>query len=201
MQKSILALDCDDVVFPFVNQLISYLNNEKGMNLKREDFNTYNLQKILGDKYFWQTIKKLNDFYRSPYFRQAVPVDGAVNVLDSLKKDYSIHLITSRPRILKEKTNIFLESFFPGIIDSKHFSKNNACYNGARKTKAQICLELGAKTIIEDCLEYAVQCAEGGINVLLLNTPWNQSKENSPLIKRVNNLVEARDYALSLIRA
>lgn len=202
MEKSKLVLDCDDIVFPFVDQFILYLNNERGMNLKREDFDTYNLQKVCGDKYFLQTLKKLNGFYHSPYFKQAKPIEGAINFVNSLKENYdSIHIVTSRPRILKKETNNFLEFFFPGIIESTHFSKNNTCFNGSRKTKAEICRELGSKIIIEDCLEYAIQCAEEGIKAILINNPWNPTSKDPPGVYRVPNLLEAGKYALALARA
>ncbi|MBS3073803.1 hypothetical protein J4465_03355 [Candidatus Pacearchaeota archaeon] len=201
MEKPRLVTDCDDVAFPFVDQFISYLNNERGMTLKREDFKSYNLQKILNQKYFWQTLKTLKDFYNSPYFREAKPIKGVFDVFSNLGKYYSLPMVTSRPRILRKETEKFI-SLLPPVIDSLHFSKNNTrYYNGSWKTKAKICKNLGADLILEDSVEYAMQCAEKGIQAILINNPWNQTNRDHPLIKRVDNIFQVQDYALSLVKA
>ncbi len=200
MKKQTLATDFDDIFFPLRENIIPFLREKYNLNLKREDFNNYNLQKVFKDKYFWQTLEKLYSFYKSKYFKQAKPLKGSIEFLTELSQYFSFPLITSRPIFLRRETKKFISDFPNGAIKSIHFSRNNFAYAGSRKTKPQICRDIGAKIILEDCLEYALQCAEEGINVILLDAPWNQTMENHPRIKRVQNFSEARDYALSLVR-
>lgn len=187
-------------ISPLRENIMFFLKEEYNLDLKREDFNTYNFQKVFGDKYFWQTLKKLYGFYRSKYFQQAQPLKGSIEFLTELSQYFSLPLITSRPIFLRKETKKFINCFPKNSITSVHFSRNSFAYAGSRKTKPQICKDLGATVILEDCLEYAIQCAEKGISVILLDAPWNQTDLEHSRIKRVKNLPEARDYALDLIK-
>ena len=55
--------------------------------------------------------------------------------------------------------------------------------SGETQTKGEVCKKLNIELMIDDHLKYANQCAEIGINVYLLNCPWN--KGDFPGIKRV----------------
>ena len=48
---------------------------------------------------------------------------------------------------------------------------------------------------MEDTLHNAMDCANNGIEVLLLNQPWNKSEINHEKIKRVYSWKEAVNYA------
>lgn len=194
--------DFDNSLVPLAERLILFLNNEKGKNLKIENLTTYNFQEFIGQTFFLQTVKTLREFHQSPYFKEIKPIEGAVELLTEIKKDRPIQVNTTRPKIIRQSTEYQIASLFQGLIDQTHFAKNlDMCFNGARKTKAQICEEFNAIAILEDQLADAIDCAKKGVKVFLMNTYWNQTPIEYPGIQRVYNLFEVQKYLPALVRA
>ena len=69
------------------------------------------------------------------------------------------------------------------------FSSNPYC-NTKGKTKGELCKDLNVDLMIEDDPKYAEDCALKGINVLLLDKPWNQNCIEHENIIRVKNWKE-----------
>ena len=46
---------------------------------------------------------------------------------------------------------------------------------GHKKSKLDLCKEESAEIIIEDSLVNVLECANSGINAILIDWPWNQS--------------------------
>ena len=104
-----------------------------------------------------------------------------------------MYLITSRPDYLKDKTIEQIERHFGDSFSGLFFSSNHYTKRkNSGKSKAEICLDLRVSKLIDDSLEYALQCAEKGLEVFLLSnkdTPWNQNGEYKG-ITRVKNWKE-----------
>ena len=103
-----------------------------------------------------------------------------------------IIIITSRPLIFKERTEIWLKKHFPKVhytlIHSNDFHSTNKT-----KSKADVCKELGIKIMIEDQDRYSLECAQSGIKVVLFDKAWNQSVVHSNIF-RVKTWKEAINY-------
>jgi len=54
---------------------------------------------------------------------------------------------------------------------------NWAALTGAKTTKCDIVKKLGLGAFVEDCFEMAVQIADDGTDVVLLDYPWNLSNK------------------------
>jgi len=48
--------------------------------------------------------------------------------------------------------------------------------------------------IIEDALEFALDCASNNIRVILMNMPWNQTKTLPKNVTRIYNWKEIKEY-------
>lgn len=199
MQKPTLASDLDDVHWPFLPNLSKFAKERYGIDLRTEALQEYDLKAFFGDNYLLRTLIRLNSFRRSEYSKQPIFTEGSLEILDSLKDYFSLHIVTSRSPLFRKRTRELISYLPPGIISAIHHSKQGKYFNGARQTKAQICKKIGAIALLEDNLVEALKCANEGIEVILLNAPWNKTTENHPKIKRVPNLAVAKDYALSLV--
>lgn len=60
------------------------------------------------------------------------------------------------------------------------------------RKKSDFCLIYGAKTHIEDSPKQAIDCANKGILVLLMNQPWNQAKYNPGITHK--NITRVQDW-------
>lgn len=184
-----VGIDLDDVLADTIHALISFHNDFYGTSLKKYNFHSQFYCNVWGGT-IEDAIRKIQEFHDSAYFDNIRPVNGSAKFIDSLYLKNDLYIITSRREAFIEKTISWLGRHFPGKFKGIYFSDNHYIgYNG-KKTKTQICLEIGAKVMIEDSLEYSKECGKSGINVILLDCPWNQSKD-IPGVERVYSLDEA----------
>lgn len=192
-----IGVDKDDTLLDFVGTYTKYHNKKYGTKVKREDFTTYSFDKVFGIS-MEEAISRVSEFYNTDFFKKMPPLPNSVEVINSLKQNYDLYVVTSAPdhlyietmnQILKNFGNVFLDVFF----SSNHYTgrKNSG------KSKVEICLENGISILIDDSLEYALQCAEKGIGAFLFgdNNPWNQNGEHTEII-RVEDWLKVKEELL-----
>jgi uncharacterized HAD superfamily protein len=136
-------------------------------------------------------------------------VEGSRQALNLLYFFYDLYSITDRNTILDLDTEAILCCLFiHDEADMNYFPQFKAeSEDGGEililpyekvihtqiegKTKAQICVEANIGTIVEDNADTALECAEQGIQVVVLARPWNVGMPKHPLISRMENWQEA----------
>jgi len=160
-----IGVDLDDNSFDFVGAYLLFHNETYKTNLKKEDFRIYSFNG-----------NRIRKFYNTSFFSEIKPFPGAAEVLQKLKENNELIVVTSRPITIKEKTFEQIYRHFPNTFSEVFFSSNH--YTKAKnsgKTKAEICLEKNVSLMIEDSLVYSKQCVEKGIKAILLDSFWNQN--------------------------
>lgn len=93
-----------------------------------------------------------------------------------LKGDYDLHIVTSRQFAIQDLTVKWVEQYFPGIFSKLHFG-NHYSKEGKVRSKPEICREIGAVLLIDDSLQYAMDCYKADIPVLLFGEyAWNNAE-------------------------
>lgn len=174
----------DEVLTEFVKNFIVFHNQNYGTNLNFEDIKKYFFCDILGIS-FEEDIKRQYKFFETDLFKRIQPVNGAINGVNKLNNNFEMIIITARPNEIKDKTVKWIEGYFPDIFSQIIFTNKHSLNNDLKREKHDICLETGVNLIIEDSLATAEKCASKGINVLLLDKPWNQAENLPEGIKRV----------------
>ena len=97
--------------------------------------------------------------------------------MQRLQAQHELHVVTSRQVAIRDETLRWLERHFAGVFTAVHFG-NHWAQSGAARPKSHICREIGADLLVDDNPEYARDCAEHDIQVLLYNWrleyPWSQ---------------------------
>ena len=173
-----IGIDCDEVLVKFVEVFLEFCKKKEIDGLKYEQITNYHFHELLG-----LTKEELfglfDEFYLSDMFENLEFIDNAKESLTYLSKENEIYIITARPVFTKQKTINFFEKHLPEIIlNIIHTSET-----GIKKTKAEICQELGVEVFIEDRGDYALKCAREGIKSFLLDKPWNRSIEHPNLYR------------------
>ena len=100
----------------------------------------------------------------------------AYNILQRLKQNHDLVVVTSRQYAIQDATLQWLDMHFPGTFSSVHFG-NHFAKAGASRKKSEICCDIGADVLIDDNPTYAHDCAQAGMQVLLFNWrlsyPWS----------------------------
>ncbi len=180
-----IGIDLDEVLADFLSALIEYHNATYGTSLVREQFQSYRFWETW-DGTREETIQKVYDFHKTPYFRNMKPVIGSQEAVGILKQNNDLFVVTSRQNDIVETTREWIAKHFPDIFSGVFFA-NHYSQNGSSITKRQICDSVGVDVLIEDSPEYALECLDAKRKVLLLDCPWNRYSELPRGTYRVNS--------------
>ena len=192
MSKTIVAIDCDDVIVGTTPAVIANYNALYGTNVLLSAF--YGL-----DDSVWGTddataIKRVQEFHMTPEFQQMPPFKEAIEVIAQLADKYELHVVTGRHDFLAQATSAMLQEYFPDIFQSVEFTNY---FSDSSTSKASICTAMGARYLIDDHLHHANVVAQAGIDVLLFGDyPWNQAEVLAPNITRVKDWHAAQSMLL-----
>lgn len=170
----IIGIDFDDVLADTIGQLILFHNETYGTELTRKQFHSPRWWEVWGGTRD-QSVNKFFEFKKSPYFKDVKPLEYAIDAIDELSNNHTLVVITSRQVEFVKETNEWINEHFPNKFKDI-FLTNHAHWalSGTSTTKLAICKQENVDILIEDNLDYAEECAEENIQVLLLDTPWNQ---------------------------
>ncbi len=182
-----IAIDIDDVLMEFSKGFLIHGNKKFGKNIDFEGLFEYSLMQVLGISRKEELIL-LDEFYETKEFYETSPFEGAQNALNFLSKNNEIYIITARSLKIKSKTDDFFSKHFPNlnykIFHSGDFSKEQG------KTKAELCKELQIDILVEDNKSFCESCAKTGVNVFLVDKPWNQNHKKHEKISRCKDWQE-----------
>lgn len=191
----IIGVDLDGILASVHGPILDFHNEEYGTNFGPEDLVNYDLSLLWGCG-MSEAIRRVCAFYKTSFMDQTKPISGSVEGVSKLNSNNDLIIITSRPRWLDSKTKSWLNKFFPNKFkDVIH--TNQVSQEGEKKEKkSEVCLRVGAEVLIEDCLDYADDCAQENINVLLLDKSWNQSEN---LHKKITRVYDWKDLVDNII--
>ena len=149
--RPIIAVDVDEVLADFIPTLAGYHNDTFGSSLTSRSFFSYEFHDVWGGS-VEECNEKMLSFFESSHFREKVPpIEGAYEALRGLKERMGaeLHIVTSRQHAIKDITLEWIDKHFPGVFKAVHFG-NHYAKEGMKKSKPQMCEEIGALCIIDD---------------------------------------------------
>lgn len=185
-----IAVDVDDVLTKTGANYIKYHNEKYGTNLKPWQFYDYEYLKPFGlDRR--EGSRRILDYIEERAL-EIEPLKGARKVLEELKKNHELIVITGRAKNIMKTTGEWIDHYFPDIFS--HVVCTDVHQLNGGKDKGEICRDLGVNLLIDDYLKYAQECSREGIRVLLLAQPWNVNEQiESNLIDRVESWDEVAE--------
>lgn len=193
----VIAVDVDDVLYPFVPLLAEWHNKMFPTDFKTSDFFSYSFNKVWGGTRE-QAIHKVHDFHLDGGLSGCDRIMDSFEVLGALKKEHRLVSVTSRPKEFEKATLEYIESCYPGIFDMvmlcNHYSKS-----GEEHNKADKCLELGAELIIDDSVKYTIEASQKDLKAILFGSyPWNKTIQPLPEnVRRADNWKQVPDVLAS----
>ncbi len=171
-KKLKIGIDFDDILMDFQGSFYSYINSLKNTSYSISDVTDFRIENILGCSR-QEALDFIADFYQTGEHVRALPIKGSQQAIKKLSENYSLFIISSRPEYLREKTESWIQENFGNVFE-KIYLNNQYHGEGIRKTKAEVCEEIGVEVYIEDFMPNAIQVADSGRKVFLLDNPWNQ---------------------------
>ncbi len=185
-----IGIDIDDVIIEFMKNYLAFINKKNKTDFKWHNIKEYHLWKTEIYNSKEKAIKEMHDFLDSEEFDNLSLLPEVKESIELISNTHEIYFITARPKKIKEKTELFFKKEFPN-------NNFNVFYSGdifGGKTKSEICEQIGISIMVEDNLTYALNCANKGIRVFLLDKPWNEHEKKNENIIRVNDWNEILGY-------
>lgn len=181
----LIGVDMDNVLMDISRPFCRFLKRAYNIDLRHEDIYTFDIWEILGVTR-GRVNEMFSEYYQSHEFRGMQPIEGSQEGVSELwNEGHDLFDITSRPSELIMPTLKTLERDFQNRFVGIQFTRYHLNPNDA-PTKGDVCRKLGVDIMIEDSLGFAVECAENGTPVLLLDQPWNQCDDLPQGVTRVN---------------
>lgn len=170
-----LAFDIDGVFADTMTLFLDIARDEYNINsIKYEDITNYILEECIGidSKTINEIIIRIMD---GGYAAELKPLDGAVEVLSRIGKNYGpLLFVTARPYIGPIHDWILkMLPFGPELFD--------VVATGSFEDKANVLLNKGYSCFIDDRLETCFLLKDAGINPVLFKQPWN--RESHPFLE------------------
>ena len=162
MKRLNLCVDIDGTItMPYY--WLKYANDYFGIELKPSDITEYDIDKVLNipSEEYW----KFYEEHGEKMHEKARARKGAKGNIVKLAKYNNIHYVTARNKVMQEVTKNWLEKRkFP--INSLHLLGSHS-----KVVKAK---ELDCNIFIEDRYENAIEIAEAGFSVFLIDCFYNR---------------------------
>lgn len=190
-----IGIDIDEVLAKFIDTWHDFLNEEYSVKYKFDDIYSYSIPEVY-DFSKEDAVKRIFDFYNSKNFSTIEPYENSKEVLSELKGDHKLIIVTSRPTEIEKQTINWLDKHYKDLFDdiilTSGFSRKGFCQTG--NNKADICHEYDIDLFIEDAPAYCTGIAEEGIQVLMMDKPWNQDVKTGKKLKRIDNWNNVKEY-------
>lgn len=175
--EKIIAVDVDEVKFPFVAQFASWHNTVYGTSVREADFTSYMFEEPLGVDTA-TVVERVYQFHEVDDLH-VPPIDGAEEGLSALSGTYHLHSLTARHPRFREHTRRWIGArSLP--IDEVHTIGHPVTMKEQYKSKAETCQSIGAIALIDDSPHHVAECLDIGIDAVLFGDyPWNQDAPKS----------------------
>lgn len=171
---ALIAVDFDDVIFPFNREIIKAFNTRYAADIDHIEVHVhgdYMLPHFDGMDH--QSV--IEEFVRS-HSPDITPLPGAKEALASLAQDHTVVIMTARPAESEAVTRAWVERNLSGVISDVYLLGNE--YEGGFQTpvtKGEKCIEIGAAVLIDDFPKYALSAHDRGVEVVLFGDyEWNE---------------------------
>lgn len=183
MSKRIIAVDIDEVLFPFMDAFRLHHNKKFGTNYSQDDLQSYDLSKEMGIS-VREAVDRVYNFHQSDDYQLVGPLTAARAAIKKLGAVYDLEIVSARLPQLSSITANQLDKYFPGCFGGVT-SIGYAAILEKPRTKAEVCLELNAFALIDDQISHLKPAAEQGIKAVLFgNYSWNQTDQLPAAITR-----------------
>lgn len=174
-ERSVLAVDVDEVLVPFVDGFAAHHNALYGTDFDREAFFTYEFDRVLKVS-IPETIRRVFEYMDAMDVRSE-PIDDARQALEKMKERDELVVVTARDPRFATMTEQYLALHFPDIFAGVEMVGHPEAYEQSR-TKLDVCRTLGARGLIDDALHHLVPIRDDGRHAVLFGDyPWNRTLE------------------------
>ncbi|MGH7234651.1 MAG: 5' nucleotidase, NT5C type, partial [Candidatus Saccharimonadales bacterium] len=111
MSKEILAVDADEVLFPFLDEFLNFNAGLTGKTLNKSEFKSYEFSGPLGIT-IPETLDRIFFFHKNIDNTQVQPIDGSKIGVEKLASAFDLIVVTARDSEFERETLSWLKEHF-----------------------------------------------------------------------------------------
>jgi 5'(3')-deoxyribonucleotidase len=193
MSKPTLAIDIDEVLFPYVQEFVLHHNDKYATDLLPVHFTSYRFEDIIEGIDQAEAIQRVYEFCDVDHVL-IEPITDAQEGVKRLSKKYDLVLLTARHPRFQNNTRRWLERYFPGGFVDLVMIGFEYDPTVEPRTKASVCKDINAVALVDDSPKYVTQATDVGIRGILFGDyPWNQV-ELAPGVIRVKGWLDLAEH-------
>lgn len=171
----VIAVDIDDVLYPFADTVIPYVHKMSGKHVTPLEL--FGDQKMtasgLSDTDF---IRIVSEYHFEPENIHHKPLNGVLEHLTDLAIDNDVYLVTSRVHSMKNVTEQWVSMHLPGVPLKELIFVGNHWNGRVTETKAEVCKRIKADFLIEDQPRYVDMFINHPTQAILFGEyDWNRN--------------------------
>lgn len=182
IERFVVAVDCDDVLLPSNELIISLYNQRHGTNVQLAGAHS-------AQNPDWQAspeeiAERIYDIQLSHEYLRAKPFEDAIEVCERLSSIHELHVVTARPSKIMHTTLAMLNDYFPDVFTEVE-------HVGLRGNKGEVCQRLQADVLIDDNYKHLEAAKLYGIKNLYWfgEYPWQDGDVASGEVVRCKDWV------------
>jgi hypothetical protein len=176
-----ICIDCDEVLALFIPALAEWHNRTYGTLLQARSFSSTHFAGVPGFGDAIETDAKMHAFFQSEEWLNLSPVAGAAEALPRLAARFNLYLVTARSPRQEAVTRAWLGRNFAPVFCGLRFTgayDNPELADKPKRTKGQVCAELGALCLVDDSATYSLEAAGHLPFVVCFGRyAWNSNRE------------------------
>ncbi len=193
--RETIAIDIDEVLFGFNERFLSFHNERYKTQFLPHHLPSMHCYKVLGGTPA-DDLRKVGEFQADLGNLDGEPVPRSVDSLSRLKSAYNLVIITARTSNMEQQTRKWLAATYPETFSNVHFA-NYYDESRPRRTKGDVCRDLGVDRIIDDQPSYIEDCLSHGVKGILFGDyAWNREATLHPEVLRAKDWAEVERILL-----
>ena len=158
----VLSFDFDDVIVPTAYKVLDHYRNIYGHTVDPARFYEGTAEDW-GVTEFGDINLRIEKYFHSKNFLldSRTPDPAALIAIPALARKHELHIVTGRGKFMEKATSSLIDEHFPDCFQS--VTHTNFFKRRFRRTKGQVCQELGADIHIDDHLVHCESVLDSGI--------------------------------------
>lgn len=201
MNKQVIAVDIDDVLFPNSFRLVQTYNRKHGTAIESPAMMVNGVLKGTLENLEEHTglqreviIEQVEALLSEPEFHDILPLEASQAALAKLAEHFTLIAVSARPKVMVEQSSAWIARHYTGIFTNIHIL-GDKWGHGIFVDKIKLLRDVQASYLIDDLLKNAQEASAAGITgVLFGDYPWNQVDELPTGVIRCKDWAAVAEY-------
>ena len=183
-KKPVIVFDFDDVIIDVTKGFLQFYKDkgEFAGDFEKIETDISLLMKITQE----EELKLWDRFFDSEEYLSLLPNPHVLEVLEKLKERFELVILTNRVNRFRESAMSWIKRHLPDYFSKVLFALD---FPEGKRSKGQICSDLGAILLIDDEPKNIFSCIEHSIPVVVYDSPWNRKLPRElPRIKSIEEV-------------